>query len=81
MLKIPKTLAERLSAARARTGLSAKALDREAGLTEGHTTLIESGRRPNIEAGTAAKLALALDISIDWLVTGKGRGPDVARAS
>ena len=60
--------ATRLREARLSTGLSARALDREAGITRGHTNLSESGYRPNVELKTARALANALRVSLDWLV-------------
>lgn len=67
-------LAERLREARERAGLSARALDEKAGITPGHTTLIESGRRESPAVETIRKLAEALGVSIDWLVTGRESG-------
>lgn len=58
--------------------MSARAVDGVAGLTCGHTALIESGRRPNIEAETARALADALHVSLDWLIAGRGEGPALA---
>ena len=75
MKRVPKTLAGRVRYARGLTHHTAKGLDRVAGLTEGHTTMIESGRRPRIEAGTAQALADALGVSLDWLIAGRGEGP------
>lgn len=66
-------LAERLREARERAGLSARALDEKAEITAGHTALIESGRRESPAVETIRKLAAALDVSIDWLVTGAER--------
>lgn len=63
-------LADRLREARERAGLSARALDERAEITPGHTTLIESGRRENPAVETIRKLAAALGVSLDWLVTG-----------
>lgn len=68
-------LPERLAAARQFAGLSARALDRLAGLGEGHVSMIESGRRPRIEAGTAEALARVLGLSLDWLLAGSGKAP------
>lgn len=67
-------LAVRLREARERVGLSARALDEKAAITPGHTTLIESGRRESPAVETIRKLAAALGVSIDWLVTGEERG-------
>jgi len=64
-------LADRMREARERTGLSARALDKKADITPGHTTAIESGGRANPAAETLRKLAAALGVSIDWLMTGE----------
>ena len=68
--------ASRLRSARSRLDISARELDRRAGLTEGHTSLMESGKRERLEAATAAKLAQALGVTLDWLVIGEGDGPE-----
>jgi transcriptional regulator with XRE-family HTH domain len=68
-----QTLAQRLRRARDASELSARRLDKLAGLTPGHTTLIESGRRLNPTAATAAALARVLGVSLEWLVSGRGR--------
>jgi transcriptional regulator with XRE-family HTH domain len=70
----PSDIAKRLRLARESVGISARECDRRAGLTEGHTSLVETGTR-GIEAPTAAKLAVALGVSLDWLVLGRGAGP------
>lgn len=75
VMETSKDIADRLKLARSRLGISARELDRRAGLTQGHTSLIETGER-SIEAATAAKLATALGVSLDWLVMGRGVGPD-----
>jgi transcriptional regulator with XRE-family HTH domain len=62
---------ERLREARTRAGLSARKLDELAGITTGHTTLIESGRREAPSVETVRKLAGALNVSLDWLVNGE----------
>lgn len=69
------SLSLRLRRARELAGISARELDRLARLTEGHTSLIESGERSNVEARTATALATTLGLSLDWLITGKGRDP------
>lgn len=72
-------LAERLREARLRAGLTARALDEKAEITSGHTALIESGRRESPAVETVRKLAAALGVSLDWLVTGAEResGPSL----
>lgn len=65
-----KTLAERLRWARERQGLMRNALDEKAGLSEGHTALIERGERENPSVDTVSKLAVALGVDLGWLVNG-----------
>lgn len=67
-------VAPRIKAARESLGISARELDRRASLREGHTSIIESRDR-DIETETAAKIATALGVSLDWLITGNGDGP------
>lgn len=55
--------------------LPARELDRIADTTEGHTSLIESGVVKNVTLETAGKLAGALGVSLDWLVSGSGEPP------
>lgn len=65
------SLAERVRAARLKTGLSARAIDSLAGLGAGHCALIEAGIRSNISLQTAQALADALEVSLEWLATGR----------
>lgn len=69
-----QSVASRIRTARDKQGLGARELDRLAGLKQGHTTIIES-RDGDIETETAAKIAKALGVSLEWLVTGVGDGP------
>jgi transcriptional regulator with XRE-family HTH domain len=63
--------------------LSASELDRRAGLTRGHTSLIEAGAKGDLASSTAAKLASALGLTLDWLICGEGTvpSPEVVRAA
>jgi transcriptional regulator with XRE-family HTH domain len=71
-----KTLATRVAFARALAeDLSARELDRIAGLHQGHTWAIESGERDNIERDTARKLAAALGVTVGWLLENEGARP------
>jgi len=79
----PSPLGERLRQTRERAGIAARELDRIAGITEGHTTLIESGRRRDISGRTLASLAEALGAESRWLLGGVGKEPtddDLLRA-
>lgn len=55
--------------------LSQRELDRLAGLTPGHTSAIEAGRRANVGIRIATEIARVLGASLDWLVRGEGEGP------
>lgn len=70
---------ERLVALRKAAGVGNRELDRLAGITEGHSWLIEHRKKPattnNLSANTLAKLADALGCSLDYLASGKGEPP------
>lgn len=61
----------RMRATRLRLGLSASALDRIAGLVPGRTARIERGGA-RLRLDTAAAIAEALGVRLDWLATGEG---------
>jgi transcriptional regulator with XRE-family HTH domain len=69
------TLSERLGRLRSRAGLGNRELDRAAGISAGHSWLIENGQRPNPELKTITALANALGSSIGWLASGEGQEP------
>lgn len=74
---VNSTLSFRLRTAREMGGLSALGLSRLAGLPSGgHVGLIEAAKRPNPSTKTLLAIAGTLGVSIDWLVTGEGPGPD-----
>lgn len=75
VLMAGRTLQTRLQQARKAKEMSTRALDAAAGLTPGHVWQIEAGRKPRIEAETAARLAEVLGVTIDWLIRGVGDGP------
>ncbi len=62
------SVADRVREARERIGLSARALDKKAEITAGHTTAIESGGRQRPAAETLRKIAGALGVTLDWLM-------------
>lgn len=64
------SIGSRVAERRLHLGLSARSLDKKAGMTQGHTTLIESGQRRRLSARTAGKLAGALGVSMAWLIDG-----------
>lgn len=68
-----ETMGHRLRHARERRGLGSRELARRAGVNEAYPSQIEGGFRTRIEAATLAKLAGALEVSLDWLVNG---GPE-----
>lgn len=65
------TAKERLRLALKEHGVSQRAAERTAGLHNGHLSVI-LGRNGNMTVETAEKLALALDVSAAWLLTGQG---------
>lgn len=65
------TLPDRLKRERERKGLTCQDVDALAGLTQGHTAQIESGRRANPAVDTVNRLARALDLDLNYLVNGK----------
>ena len=73
----PSTLQARMRYARELAEVEPAEMDRLAGFGwRGHYALIEAGvhRRPTGES--LAKIGRALGVSIDWLVSGTGRGPN-----
>ena len=68
------TLSGRVAFARALLGLTQRDLDEAAGLSKGHSGVIEA-RGGDVESATLGKLATALGVSLDWLASGKGVGP------
>lgn len=68
-----RDIADRVREARKKRGLSARGLAFAAGLSPTHVTLIEArrkGMKDGLSAETLRRLADALFVSIDWLVTG-----------
>jgi len=74
------TMGERLRFARSLVEISARELDRLSSLAEGHVSMIEAGRRPVIESKTAEDIAGVLGLSLDWLISGKGKAPTATSA-
>jgi transcriptional regulator with XRE-family HTH domain len=58
----------RLRAMRKERGLSARNVERMAKVTARHIWRLEAGKRPNVAAVTLARIALALDVDIDYLL-------------
>lgn len=59
-LTVNDTLGRQVASLRQRRGYSLRAMEGRAGITKGHLSLMESGRR-NITIATMRKLAVALD--------------------
>jgi transcriptional regulator with XRE-family HTH domain len=61
-------------------GMSVNALELAADMARGHLANVLSGRRLDISSSTALRLARALGVTLDWLVSGEGAMPSgVAR--
>ena len=80
MSKKPKTLPERVTFARERRGLTARAASLAAGLSHAYVSHLETGRRDpeTVSLGSIRALADALDVPFPWLATGEGKGPVAA---
>lgn len=65
-------LTERLSYALEQAGISRAELARKAELTQQNISNILLDKQKSLSALTAVKIATALGISTDWLITGKG---------
>lgn len=72
--RTPSVVGTRIRQAREMAGISARELDRLAGLSENHTSLLESVVR-DVRTETAAAIARTLGVSLDWLVLGEGKAP------
>lgn len=73
------TLQERLSGARHKAGLTQAQLATRAGVSQSTIAQIESGR--NSGTKFAVRLAKALDVSVEWLLVGKGSADVPANAA
>jgi ribosome-binding protein aMBF1 (putative translation factor) len=73
-----KTLGGRVRVAREKLNIGSGDLDKLAKLTAGHVAVIESRGDAAVALDTAVKLAKALGVSLDWLLTGAGEGPKPA---
>ena len=59
---------KRMRALRKQRGLSAEAVARRANLSTRHIWRLEAGKRPRVAAVTLARIALALDTTLDYLM-------------
>ena len=66
--KEPKFDGARLRAVRKRSGLSVHDVEQRAKVTARHIWRLEAGKRPNVAAVTLARIALAVDVDIDYLL-------------
>jgi transcriptional regulator with XRE-family HTH domain len=69
------TLADRLRALRAWSGLTAIELSVLAGLDRSHVRLLEAGLRKTPAAETVVSLGQVLGTTTEWLTRGGGRAP------
>lgn len=74
-----QTLAERLTWARDKAGISQEALSLAAGLSSRLVGMIERGSRPNPEVKTIRAIALTLDVKVGWLVSGDAPAPKLTQ--
>ncbi len=71
-------LGKRLEELRTLAGLSARELDRLAGLREGHSWLLEHNENPNPELRTIAAFCRVLGCTYGYLAAGEGKRPSRA---
>lgn len=71
-----ETAGQRLEGLRKAMGLSAREVDRLAGLTSGHTRVLEQQAECRAQVNTLESIARALSVEPAWLVFGTGDGPD-----
>lgn len=83
MASTPSTFTARVTFLREKAGVSARELDRLAGLAEGHVSMLElrerrgeGGSRPH--SRTAIRLATVLGASLEFLLLGEGAAPSTA---
>jgi len=69
----------RLRELRLRRGLRVKELAQAAGITPRHVWRLEAGKWPRVAAVTLARLALALDTTLDYLM-GLSDQPEATRS-
>ena len=68
MIVFKDGLCERLQSSRRARGLTQKELEQVSGVPHNTISRIELGRNPEISTGTLKKLALALNVSTDYLL-------------
>ena len=71
----PSEIGERVRKLRGMAAISARELDRLAGISESHTSLLERSIGDRISARTAVAIAKVLGASLDWLLAGRGHEP------
>lgn len=70
-----ETIGKRLEWVRGLVGLSAREVDRLAGLTENHTRAIETKYDDRAQVSTVGKIAETLGVNASWLAYGEGDAP------
>lgn len=71
------TLAERIRSRLDALGLKPAVVAREAGLGIDYVRDILRGSKKSVSAEHAVTLALILQCNLDWLITGRGAGPEI----
>jgi len=66
------TLGERIREARLAKGLGQRGLAEASGVSQGHISHAESGKRQELGPTVLGALARALEVSPEWLLTGEG---------
>jgi transcriptional regulator with XRE-family HTH domain len=74
----PSTFGARLRAAREASGLTQEKLAHETNVTTSSVSKYERDELTNPTVESVIALANRLDVSLDWLLRGVGRGPSVS---
>lgn len=75
--RIAVTISERCAALREQYGLSLQEVADRAGLSKSHVWELEQGRSRNPTVDTAARLARAFGVSLDYLIGASTDRPDM----
>jgi repressor LexA len=76
------TMGARIRQLRQRLGISQRELARRAGVSENYIQFVESERRTRLSVASASKIASALDVDLETLVSGTvGEGKEPGRRS
>ena len=68
-------LVQRISYLRKNSGISQRKFSKLCGLRDTHVGLLERGTYSSMRSDSLERIAKSLEISLDWLILGKGEPP------